>query len=119
MDFNSCRDEVMSFIDEASKDFGSQYALNKEKFGKLDAVCDGVDKLIEDFDCEYFDVSADDITKQFTIAVVCDEMILEHGRSHEFFKLIQMLTSFSFTKKGRSSVCVTLNIDNMWERVCG
>lgn len=119
MEFNSCRDEVMSFINEASKDFGSQYALNEEQSGKLDAVCDGVDKLIDDFDCEYFDVSVDDITKQFTIAIVCDEMILEHGRSHEFFGLIQLLSSFSFAKEGKGSICVTLNIDNMWERVRG
>lgn len=119
MAFDTCRNEVMSFIDEASKDFGAQYILNKEQADKLDSICDSVDKFIEDFDCEYFDVSVDDITKQFTISIVCDEMILEHGRSNEFFKLIQMLSSFSFSKKGREGICVAMNIDNMWERVCG
>lgn len=115
MDFKGCRSAVMELVDEASKEFGSKYVLNQAQFDKLDGICDGVDKLIEDFDCEYFDVSVDDITKQFTIEVVCDEVIFEHGRSHEFFKLIQLLSSFSFSKKGREGIRIALNIDNMWE----
>ena len=117
MDFHSCRNKVMSLIDETSKSFGSQYTLNKEKRDRLDKVCDGVGELIEGFDCEDFDVNVDNVTKQLTIAIICDEMLFENGRSHEFFKLIQLLSSFSFSKKGKESICVNLNIDDMWEKV--
>lgn len=119
MTFNSCRDEVMNFVNKTSGRLGTQFSLNKEKFEKLDAICNSVDKFIEQFDCEYFAVSVDDITMQLTIFIVCDEMILEHGRSNDFFKLIQMLHSFSLSKKGNEGICIALNIDNIWERACG
>lgn len=115
MEYKGCYESVMELVAEASKEFGEQFTLNNEKANTLEYICEAVDKLVEDVDCESVDVSVDEVTKQLTIEVVCDEVIFEHGRSHEFFKLIQMLSSFSFSKKGREFIRIALNIDNMWE----
>ena len=115
MSLNSCRDKVMSVVGKAFRDSGSKYILSEDKLDRLDAVCDSIDKLIEEFDGECSGVSVNDTTKQLTIAIVCDDIILEYGRSHEFFKLIQHLSSFSFAKKENERICVTLSINDMQE----
>lgn len=115
MEYKGCYSSAVELIKEASQEFGDRVSLNEAKFDSLKLVCEEVDNLVEEIDCESVDVSINEATKQFTIEVVCDEVIFEHGRSNGFFKLIQMLSSFSFSKKGRSYIRIALNIDNMWE----
>lgn len=115
MEYKGCYNSAVELIEEASQEFGDGFMLNKSKFDSLKLVCEEVDNLVEEIDCESADVSVNEATKQFTIEVVCDEVIFEHGRSNGFFKLIQMLSSFSFSKKGKEFIRITLNIDNMWE----
>lgn len=115
MEYKGCYESVVELIKEASQQFGDSYLLNDNKFANLKSVCDAVDLLVEEIDCESVDISVSDTTKQFTIEIVCDEIIFEQGRNNGFFKLIQMLDSFSFSKKGREFIRIALNIDNMWE----
>lgn len=115
MEYKGCYSSAVELIEEASHEFGDAVVLNESKFDSLEYVCEYVDKLVEKTECDSVDVSVDKITKQFTIEIACDDIIFENGRSNEFFKLIQMLDSFSFSKKGRESLRITLNIDNMWE----
>lgn len=115
MEYKGCYNSAVELIEEASQEFGDGFMLNKSKFDSLKYVCEMIDNLVEEVDCESVDVSVNEVKKQFTIEVVCDEIIFEHGRSHEFFKTIQMLSSFSFSKKGKEFIRITLNIDNMWE----
>jgi len=119
MEYQGCYDSVMEIVDKATEEFSPRYTVNQKRRSMLDDICDAVDTLVSEVDCEFVDVSVDDISKQLTIAVVCDEVIFEHGRSNGFFDLIQMLDSFSFSKKGRESIQIALNINDMWERSCG
>lgn len=115
MEYKGCYSSAVELIEEASQEFGDKVSLNAAKFDSLKLVCEEVDNLVKEIDCESVDVSVNEATKQLTIEVVCDEVIFEHDRSNGFFKLIQMLSSFSFSKKGRSYIRIALNIDNMWE----
>ena len=47
---------------------------------------------------------------------ICDEIVLQHGRKNVFFQVIQMFDSFSFSKSKDGNVCISLNLDKMWER---
>lgn len=113
MDFCTCRDDVLEMIWKASAEFGSEYVLNRDQHKKIGDVCAYVDTLISESSAKCYDVSVDGVTKQFTISFTCEDMVLQHGRKHCFFKLISMLDSFSFEKKGED-LCVSMNIDSMW-----
>lgn len=115
MEYTGCYSSAVELIEEASQEFGNGYILNDAKYDSLKYICEAVDNLVEEIDCESVNVSVNEATKQFTIEVVCDEVIFEQGRSNGFFKLIQMLNSFSFSKKGKEFIRIALNIDNMWE----
>ena len=54
--------------------------------------------------------------KRVAIEIICEEMVLQHGREHVFFRVIQMFDSFSFSKSKDGNVCISLNLDKMWER---
>lgn len=116
MEYKPCYDDVKDMVDEASAQFGEGYELNRYKFNQLDEICEIVDELVLEFECECVDIAVDDMTKQLTIAIECDEMILIGGRTHEFFKLIAMLDSFVFSKAKRDTLRVEFNLNNMWER---
>ena len=115
MEYKGCYDSAIELVNEASQKFGNEVFLNKAKFESLKPICEAVDNLVKRIDCKLVDVSVDETTKQFIIDIVCDEVIFEHGRSDEFFKLIQMLSSFYFSKAGEDCLRISLNIDNMWE----
>lgn len=115
MEYKGCYGSAVELIEEASQKFGNRYMLNDNKYNSLKYICEAVDNLVGEIDCESVDVSVDEVTKQFAIEIVCDEVIFEHGRSNEFFSLIQMLSSFSFSKKGKELIRIALNIDDMWE----
>lgn len=119
MEYEGCYSSAVELIKEASQQFGDKYTLNKAKYDSLTNICEAVDNLVGQIDCKSVDVSVDEITKQFTIEIVCDEVIFEYGRSNEFFTLIQWLSSFSFSKRGKDLLQITLNINDMWERASG
>jgi hypothetical protein len=114
MNYTRCYDSMIELVEEASDKFGEGAMLNESKFDSLKYICKVTDRFIEEFECESYEVSVDEIKKRFTIELVCAEVIFENGRSNEFFSLIQLLSSFSFSKKGTDCICIVMNIDNMW-----
>lgn len=114
MSYKRCYDSMIELVEEASEKFGEGSILNETKFDSLKYVCNAIDRFIEEFECESYEVSVDETEKRFTIEVVTDEVVFEYGRSNEFFSLIQFLSSFSFSKKGADCIRIVMNIDNMW-----
>lgn len=119
MEYMGCFGSVMEIVDEATQEFSATYAPNKEKVEALEEVCEAVDDFVGEIDCNFVDVSVDSNSKQLTIDIGCDDIILHGGRSSQFFSLIQMVSSFSFSKTKNGGLCVALNIDGVWERLCG
>lgn len=118
MDYPGCKGFVDDLLNEASSEFSPAYALRKDAAKRLDKVCELVDALAVELDCEGVDVSVNTSSRQLTIMVTCDEIILESG-THPFFELIRMLDSFAFSKCGKELLRIELNIDGLWERSSG
>lgn len=117
MEYTGCFDAVESVVNEATKQYGGRYTLNKELYEKLPDICREVDMLFGEMECLCLDVSVYDVpSKRVAIEIICEEMILQHGREHVFFQVIQTFDSFSFSKSKDGNVCISLNLDKMWER---
>ena len=116
MEYKPCYSEVAGIITEASQHFGDSYLLQEEKFTRMRDICAIIDKLVPDLDAESLDVSIDETSKRLNIGFECDEMVLEHGRTSDFFKLIKMVDSFSFSKVKEDVMRVDFNIEGMWGR---
>lgn len=117
MEYEGCYNSAIELIEEASQEFGNRFTLNKPKYNLLKDVCEAVDNLVIENDCEIVDVSVDEAKKRFIIEVVCGDVVFYNGAGDGFSKLIRMLDSFSFSKRGRDSLCIAMNIDNMWKQV--
>lgn len=119
MEYTGCYDSVIELVDEGPVQF-QEHELNKGKYEMLSAICEATDKLVKEIeDCECVDASIDDRTKQLTISILCYDVIFQHGRESVFFSLIQMLSSFSFSKAKGGLLRIDLNIDGVWEKKSG
>lgn len=116
MEYRPCYDSVTEMVSEASHKFGEYYILQEEKFNRLRGICEIVDELVPEIDAESLDVTVDEASKRLTIGIECQEMVLEYGRTSDFFKLIKMVDSFSFYKVKKDLMRVDFNLDGMWER---
>lgn len=118
MDYPGCKGFVDDLLSEVNAEFSPAYTLRKNAQERLDKVCELVDALAEELDCESVDVSVNTSNKQLTVMVICDDIVLEDG-SHPFFELIKVLDSFAFSKCGKEFLRIELNIDGLWERTSG
>lgn len=95
--FVSTYDIVEMVIDEAAKQFGSRWVVAKAKKNNLKIDCGIIDRLVSEFNCDSAEADIDDEAMKLRISVVCADMVLEYGRTHPFFSLIQRAESFSFS----------------------
>lgn len=114
MDYPGCKSFVDDLLNEANTEFSPAYTLRKNAQERLDKICGLVDELATELDCESVDVSVNTSSRQLTIMVICDDIILEDG-THPFYELIKMLDSFAFSKC-KEFLRIELNIDGLWER---
>lgn len=64
MEYIGCFDAVDEVVLEATKQYGSQYALNRSFYEKFPEVCDCVDKLFEELDCLSIEVNVYDVPEK-------------------------------------------------------
>lgn len=119
MEYMGCYDSVMEIVNEGTKEFAAIYTPNEEKVKALGDICEAVDSFVGEIDCNFVDVSVDSNSKQLTIDIGCDDIVLHGGRNSQFFTLIQMVNSFSFSKTKKGGLCIALNVDGVWERLRG
>lgn len=113
--FVSTYDIVEMVIDEATEQFKNSWVIPKNKKHSLKKDCELIDRLVKEFDCESAEVDIDDGTLKLKISIVCPDMILEYGRTHPFFSLIQHTESFSFSAFG-DSIRVNFVFAGLWEK---
>ena len=112
--FVSTYDIVEMVIDEATEQFGNRWVIPKTKKKNLKTDCDLIDRLVSEFDCESAEADIDDETLKLKVSVVCPDMVLEYGRTHPFFTLIQHAESFSFSAV-EDSLKVDFVFAGLWE----
>lgn len=99
MDFEGSYALATDMIDEAKERFGERYVVNDTRYVDLNEICDIIDELIKEFDCLFAEATVDEETTELIISIVCDEIILQHGREHKFFDLCNLVDSIRFSKE--------------------
>ena len=116
-EYVTCRYDIVDLIEEGSSLYGSSYKVSDATWDRIADVCDGVDALVSEVECESVDANISDTTKTLHIIVVCDDLVLQGGRTNDFFELIAKLDSFSFSKQEDGFLRIELNVANIWELV--
>lgn len=115
MSFINTYDIVEMVIDEASEQFGSRWFISKTSKKNIKADCELIERLASDFDCESVEADVDAETMKLTVSVVCPDMVLEYGRTHPFFTLIQYTESFGFSAV-EDSLKINFVFSSLWEK---
>lgn len=115
MDYQPCYSAVDEVIEKANAKFGNRYHISKEMSARLDTICEIIDEMIPEFDCEAYDVDVNEVTMRFTIGFECLDFILHDGSSNRFFELINLVDGFLFKKKEDSVLRTEFYINSMWE----
>lgn len=115
MAYPRCSETIIGLINEATEQFGELASLNKERYESLNDICDVIDNLIDETDCKSVEVDVDEKSGQVTITIICDEVVLGQGGCAGFCGMVQLLSSFSFSKEDDNSIRIALIIDDMWE----
>lgn len=118
MDYPGCGEAAFDLIDEATKKFGPLYSLNREKYEKLDEICDLVDEVVwafnEEFGCDAVTVDVDPTTKDLIFNIACDSIVLQHEAADRFFALLQQTDFVRFSKAGEDSLRVEVGVTGLW-----
>ena len=102
-------------IDEATEQFKNHWVVPEHKRNLLHEACALIDRLVAEFDCESAEAEIDDETMKLKVSIVCPDMVLEYGRTHPFFTLIQHAESFSFSAV-EDSIKVDFVFAGLWEK---
>lgn len=114
MSIVSAYDIVEMVIDEANDQFGNRWVIPKAKKKNLKTDCILIDRLVSEFDCESIEADISDETLKLRVSIVCPDMVLEYGRTHPFFTLIQHAEAFSFSAV-EDSLKVDFIFADLWE----
>lgn len=114
--FVSTYDIAEMVIEEATRQFKFHWVVPSEKRDTLKKDCELIDQLASEFDCESAEVDVDNETLDIRISVVCPDMVMEYGRTHPFFTIIQHTASFGFSTTN-DSLKVDFVFAGLWEKV--
>lgn len=118
MEYTGCKDATFDLIDEASDKFGTKYFINEEKYKRVGEICGLIDELAQEindeFGCNAVTVDVDTTTKELFFNIVCDEIILKHGRTHKFFTLAGLVDSICFSKAKPDNLQIKIGVSHLW-----
>lgn len=107
-------DIVDMVVEEASAQFGDRWVMPKTKREQLKKDCGLIDKMVVDFDCESAEAEVDDETLKLRVSLICPDMVVEYGRTHPFFELIQHTESFGFSASD-GNLKIDVVFAGLWE----
>lgn len=110
-----CIDVVSMVVEEATKQFSPLWTVNKDNYSILEQYCSVIDSLAEEFDCEAFDVSVDDIRMTIAISLECNDIVIDSS-THIFYSLVQRSKSIGFSVSEDGNLNITFVFPSVWER---
>lgn len=110
------RDMVAQMIHDTSAKLGKRFAVASGVDARMYDICDMVGDLMDKVEATNCFVEADSNARVLTIGIVCDDMILQRGRTDDFFELIKHVGAFSFSKEGEF-LAIRFNVYNIWRYV--
>lgn len=118
MEYTGCKDLAFEVIDESSEEFGDSFFINEEKYERLDEICELVDEVVleidDEFGCDAVTVEVDTATMELIFNIVCDQIIMQHGRTDKFFKLVTLADSVRFSKAKPDSLRIEIGVAGLW-----
>lgn len=116
MSFVRCYDVVSMVTDEADKQFGAMWKINRDKQSLLEDCCDMIDELAQEFGGVSYDVDVDDITMDISVQLVCGDITIK-SEEHKLYRLVQHTKSFGFSAaEDNESMCVTFVFAGIWDK---
>lgn len=107
-------DIVMDQINEAADESNGRLVVFDGVEDYFKTVCKLIDELSENVEVGNVYVDTEIDIRKFSIVIMCDELLLVHGRSDNFFDLINMTDSFSFKKEKDDVMSISLNFCKIW-----
>lgn len=111
-----CFDVVSLVVNEATKQFSPLWKIDEGKLDVLKHYCSVIDKLVEEYDGESFEVDVDDIKMTVCISSTFEDITVQE-RNQKLSELIKRASSVSFRPSEDSDgVTVDLVFPSIWER---
>ena len=87
-----------NIVEDYKKEYKEKFKLNVESYDRLFKLCKLAEILSEEFVAERVEVKARPEEVNGEVNILMDELIFEHGRSHEFFDCIKEADFLNFSK---------------------
>ena len=116
MSFIKCFDVVEMVIENANDRFLPLWTTNKDKLSVLKQYSEAIDKLAKEFNGESYDVEVNKISMEITIALECDEIIIE-DKNHILYELAKRTVRYSFAVSEDGKLLVKFVFPSVWERI--
>lgn len=115
MSFAKCFDVVSVVTEEASKQFGIAWRVDKDKERALENDCVIIDALSEEFNGVSFEVDINEISMDITVSLVCTEMIIE-SPSHKLYDVLQHTKKFAVKRADDDGIQLDFVFPGIWEK---
>lgn len=113
MEKKSCFEAIASVVARASET-KSDYRVDEVKYSVLKGLSLAIDRVAEEFGIGDVRAVADSLTTRLTISIECTDLEVHYGISHEFYRVIELVDSFSFAWESPDTIRIDFHIDDMW-----
>lgn len=114
MEKQTCYTWVENVIEMARDDFAGALVLDEEKFASLRSTCMMIDEMMDEFECESYDVQVEYETQNLVISFSCLDMVMENGRNHKFFHVAKRATSLNVVPENEDCMTVSFIFGGLW-----
>lgn len=115
MSFVKCFDVASMVIEDASERFKPIWKINNEHLDVFKQYCEAIDSFAGEFEGKSYDVEVDEIKMDITIALECDEIIIEN-ENHVLYELAKRSIRFGFSVSEDGNLIVKFVFPSLWER---
>lgn len=116
MSFVKCYDVAEMVIDEATRQFGYVFEVDKRKKQELKECCDKIDVLAENFGGVSYEVEVDDKTADIMVSLICDELEA-YTSSDEFYVLMRKAKKAGFKAYKDDKLQLYLIFSGIWNKI--
>ena len=117
MSRESCYEVVVDLVTQATERNGNHYKLNQKMTQQLPGICQEIESVIHENECEYFDVDIYEETMQLVISIVSEDMIISRKETPRFCDFVRVADSVSFSRPKIDTLRTEFRFDHVWERI--
>ena len=110
-----CFDVANMAIEDANERFAPIWKANSDKLDMLKKYCAALDELAQEFDGTSFEVEIDEIDMSVSIALECDEIIIE-SNDHVIYQLAQRAIKYGFSISEDGKLLIKFVFPSIWEK---